>query len=96
METRWSLRQKLIETFMLMCSLDTVIISLMLSSVLPTELAQVNKTKINLNKFKASCKRLALGSRENSVSPKLFNNCYSTQPELLQNSFGTTAKTTLK
>jgi hypothetical protein len=56
METRWSLRQKLIETFMLMCSLDTVIISLMLSSVLPTELAQVNKTKISLNKFKPRLK----------------------------------------
>ena len=48
METRWSLRQKLIETFMLMCSLDPVIISLMLSSVLPTELAQVTIKILNI------------------------------------------------
>ncbi len=40
METRWSLRRLLIENFMLMCSLEPVVISLMLSSVLPLELAQ--------------------------------------------------------
>eukprot|EP00095_Tigriopus_kingsejongensis_P003296 snap_masked-scaffold355_size198070-processed-gene-0.1 protein:Tk03296 transcript:snap_masked-scaffold355_size198070-processed-gene-0.1-mRNA-1 annotation:"nck-interacting protein with sh3 domain isoform x1" len=40
METRWALRKLLIENFMIMCSLDPVIISLMLSSVLPLELAQ--------------------------------------------------------
>ncbi|TRY70898.1 hypothetical protein TCAL_02794 [Tigriopus californicus] len=40
METRWALRKPLIENFMIMCSLDPVIISLMLSSVLPLELAQ--------------------------------------------------------
>lgn len=40
METRWSLRKLLIENFMLMCSIDPVIISVMLSSVLPLELAQ--------------------------------------------------------
>jgi len=40
METRWPIRQKLLETFMQMCSLDSVIISLMVNSVLPTELAQ--------------------------------------------------------
>lgn len=40
METRWPIRRLLVENFMLMCSLDSVIISLMLSSVLPLELAQ--------------------------------------------------------
>ena len=40
METRWPIRRLLVETFMLMCSLDPVIISLMLNSVLPLELAQ--------------------------------------------------------
>ena len=41
METRWSLRRLLIENFMLMASLDPPnIVSLMLSSVLPLELAQ--------------------------------------------------------
>jgi len=40
METRWSIRKILIETFTLMCSLDKAIISLMLISVLPLEVAQ--------------------------------------------------------
>jgi len=40
METRWSIRKILIETFTLMCSLDKAIISLMLMSVLPLEVAQ--------------------------------------------------------
>ena len=40
METRWTLRKLLIENFMLMCSIESVIISLMLNSVLPLELAQ--------------------------------------------------------
>ena len=41
METRWSIRKLLIETFTVMCSLDTKnIISLMLESVLPLELVQ--------------------------------------------------------
>ena len=40
METRWSLRRLLIENFMLMCSIDSLIISLLLNSVLPLELAQ--------------------------------------------------------
>ena len=40
METRWSIRKVLIETYTLMCSLDPNIVSLMLVSVLPLELAQ--------------------------------------------------------
>ena len=41
METRWSIRKLLIETFTVMCSLDTKnIIPLMLESVLPLELVQ--------------------------------------------------------
>lgn len=40
MEARWGLRRLLIEAFLLMCSLDPAAISLMLSSVLPLELAQ--------------------------------------------------------
>ena len=41
METRWSIRKLLIETYSIMCSLDKNIRSLMLVSVLPLELAQV-------------------------------------------------------
>ena len=40
METRWSIRKLLIETYTLMCTLDQNIVSLMLVSVLPLELAQ--------------------------------------------------------
>ena len=40
METRWSIRKILIETFTLMCSIDQPVISLMLNSVLPLEVAQ--------------------------------------------------------
>merc|ERR1712131_552249 len=40
METRWSIRKLLIETYSIMCSLDKNIMSLMLVSVLPLELAQ--------------------------------------------------------
>ena len=40
METRWSIRKLLIETYTIMCSLDRNIVSLMLVSVLPLELAQ--------------------------------------------------------
>ena len=40
METRWTIRRLLIETYTVMCSLDPAIISLMLVSVLPLELAQ--------------------------------------------------------
>ena len=40
METRWSIRKILIETFTLMCSIDQPVISLMLTSVLPLEVAQ--------------------------------------------------------
>ena len=40
METRWSIRKLLIETYTLMCTLDQDIVSLMLVSVLPLELAQ--------------------------------------------------------
>ena len=40
METRWTIRKILIETFTLMCSIDQPVISLMLTSVLPLEVAQ--------------------------------------------------------
>lgn len=40
METRWTIRKILIETFSLMCSIEQPIISLMLTSVLPLEVAQ--------------------------------------------------------
>ena len=40
MEIRWSIRKILIETFTLMCSIDQPVISLMLTSVLPLEVAQ--------------------------------------------------------
>ena len=40
METRWSIRKLLIETYTFMCTLDRNIVSLMLVSVLPLELTQ--------------------------------------------------------
>uniref|UniRef100_A0A0K2V8L6 SH3 domain-containing protein n=1 Tax=Lepeophtheirus salmonis TaxID=72036 RepID=A0A0K2V8L6_LEPSM len=40
METRWSLKKCMMEIFITMCSLDEVIISIALNSVLPLELAQ--------------------------------------------------------
>ena len=41
MEHRWSIRKSLIENFIMMCSLEpATMISLMLNSVLPLELAQ--------------------------------------------------------
>ncbi len=50
MEVRWPLRRLLIEAFLLMASLDSNIISLMLSSVLPLELVQdIYQTKVRLH-----------------------------------------------
>lgn len=47
METRWQIRRLLIEAFLLMCSLDSNIVLLMLSSVLPLELVQdIYQTKV--------------------------------------------------
>lgn len=40
MEVRWSIRQLLLQAFGVMCSLDKTIISIMLNSVLPGELAR--------------------------------------------------------
>lgn len=40
METRWSIRQLLLQSFGVMCSLDKTIISIMLNSVLPAEIAR--------------------------------------------------------
>jgi hypothetical protein len=48
MESRWPLRRPLVEAFILMCSLDPNIISIMLSSVLPLELVQdLYQTKVS-------------------------------------------------
>lgn len=47
MEARWPIRRLLIEAFLLMCSMDSNIIALMLSSVLPLELVQdIYQTKV--------------------------------------------------
>nr|CAD7200207.1 unnamed protein product [Timema douglasi] len=40
METRWSIRQVLLQTFGAMCSLDVAVVRLLLNSVLPMELAR--------------------------------------------------------
>lgn len=40
MEARWSIRQLLLQAFGVMCSLDATVVSIMLSSVLPMELAR--------------------------------------------------------
>lgn len=40
MEIRWSIRQLLLQAFGIMCSLDSTVVTLMLNSVLPMELAR--------------------------------------------------------
>ena len=40
MEVRWSIRQLLLQAFGIMCSLDAVVVTLMLNSILPMELAR--------------------------------------------------------
>lgn len=40
METRWSIRQLLLQAFGVMCSLDKTVVNIMLNSVLPMELAR--------------------------------------------------------
>ncbi|CAG9830828.1 unnamed protein product [Diabrotica balteata] len=40
METRWSIRQLLLQAFGVLCSLDKTVINIMLTSVLPSELAR--------------------------------------------------------
>lgn len=40
METRWSIRQLLLQAFGVLCSLDKTVITIMLNSVLPSELAR--------------------------------------------------------
>ncbi|KAJ8672586.1 hypothetical protein QAD02_003845 [Eretmocerus hayati] len=44
METRWTIRQLLLQSFGVMCSLDPVIVTIMLESVLPMELARDMKS----------------------------------------------------
>lgn len=40
MEVRWSIRQLLLQAFGVLCSLDRIVVSIMLNSVLPGELAR--------------------------------------------------------
>lgn len=40
METRWTIRQLLLQSFGVMCSLDPVVLTIMLNSILPMELAR--------------------------------------------------------
>lgn len=40
METRWTIRQLLLQSFGVMCSLDSVVLTIMLNSILPMELAR--------------------------------------------------------
>ncbi|KAK9513035.1 hypothetical protein O3M35_001317 [Rhynocoris fuscipes] len=47
MEERFPIRQLLIQSFAIMCSLDKVIISILLNSVLPMELAREMQSNIN-------------------------------------------------
>ncbi|XP_058802067.1 NCK-interacting protein with SH3 domain isoform X2 [Phymastichus coffea] len=44
METRWTIRQLLLQSFGVMCSLDAVVVTVMLESILPMELARDMKT----------------------------------------------------
>ncbi|KAL7305713.1 hypothetical protein TKK_0001967 [Trichogramma kaykai] len=44
METRWTIRQLLLQSFVVMCSLDVVIVKIMLESILPMELARDMKS----------------------------------------------------
>ncbi|KAL6254250.1 hypothetical protein P5V15_014868 [Pogonomyrmex californicus] len=44
METRWTIRQLLLQSFGVMCSLDPVVLTIMLNSILPMELARDMKS----------------------------------------------------
>ncbi|XP_016837235.1 NCK-interacting protein with SH3 domain isoform X1 [Nasonia vitripennis] len=44
METRWTIRQLLLQSFGVMCSLDPVVVTIMLESILPMELARDMKS----------------------------------------------------
>lgn len=43
MEARWTIRQLLLQSFGVMCSLDPVVVTIMLNSILPMELARYLK-----------------------------------------------------
>ena len=40
MEARWTIRQLLLQSFGVMCSLDPIALTIMLNSILPMELAR--------------------------------------------------------
>lgn len=44
MEPRWTIRQLLLQSFGVMCSLDSVVLTIMLNSILPMELARFVKS----------------------------------------------------
>lgn len=48
MEPRWTIRQLLLQSFGVMCSLDAVVLTIMLNSVLPMELARYQAFALNL------------------------------------------------
>lgn len=61
MEARWSIRQLLLQAFGVMCSLDATVVSIMLSSVLPMELARdMRANPRNISKLNYSCLLLTM------------------------------------
>ncbi|GLV41728.1 uncharacterized protein CBL_00341 [Carabus blaptoides fortunei] len=61
MEIRWSIRQLLLQAFGVMCSLDKTVVSIMLNSVLPMELARdMQENARNISKLNYSCLLLTM------------------------------------
>lgn len=55
METRWTIRQLLLQSFGVMCSLDPMVLTIMLNSILPMELArycELDTSNNTYNNFK--------------------------------------------
>lgn len=50
MEPRWPIRQLLLQTLGILCSLDKVIVNIMLLSILPVELARYIYSCINITR----------------------------------------------
>ncbi|KAH8275721.1 hypothetical protein KR044_005936 [Drosophila immigrans] len=61
METRWSIKRLLLQTFTAACHLDHIIVDILLTSVLPLEIVEDMKTHFaNLDRFKQLVKMLTI------------------------------------
>lgn len=75
MEVRWSIRQLLLQAFGVLCSLDRTIMSIMLNSVLPSELARYsNFYEFVLTKYYYMYSNRDMSSNPRNI-PKLNYSC---------------------